>query len=299
MSDYLSQISKPKVKPPIISIVGYPGAGKTSLAAMFPAPIFIQTDDNSETVFQSWPEDLQPAFMPKIPRANAKKNVRPSDIVLDQLRELASKQHDFKTVVFDTSTSLNLLIEEEVTIFDPAGADNIADASGGFHKGYKTVATKQAKIRNACEELRKRGMTVVFLCHTAVHKIKNSPDLPECTVYGIDMHPDSRPFYVNHSDAVLYLKQLDYNKGLEVDKKGKTTKLAKLKKSNERILVTSSDGVFGFVDAKNCFSMPNEITVPPMSNPILQYIPYLTQYAQLIEEDFITEEDEGEVENGN
>jgi len=92
----------------------------TSLAAMFPAPIFIQTDDNSETVFQSWPEDLQPAFMPKIPRANAKKSVRPSDVVLDQLRELASKQHDFKTVVFDTSTSLNLLIEEEVTIFDPS-----------------------------------------------------------------------------------------------------------------------------------------------------------------------------------
>lgn len=272
MSNYLEQITKPKSRPPILAIVGYPGTGKTSLAATFPAPIFIQTDDNSETVFSAWADEDKPAFMPKIPRANLKRNVRPSEVVLEQLRELATKQHDFKTVVFDTATSLNLLLEEEVTVFDPKQAENIADASGGFHKGYKTVATKHAKIRHACEELRKRGMSVVFLCHTAVHKIKNSPDLPECTVYGIDMHQDSRPYYVNHSDAVLYLKQLDYHKGLEQDNKGKTTKAAKLKKSNERILVTSSDGVFGFVDAKNCFNMPNEIEVKPMANPILQYI---------------------------
>ena len=298
MSNHLEQITKPKARAPILAIVGYPGSGKTSLAATFPNPIFIQTDDNSETVFTAWPDDMQPAFMPKIPRANLKRNIRPSEVVLEQLRELATKPHDFKTVVFDTATSLNLLLEEEITVFDPAGAENVADASGGFHKGYKTVATKHAKIRNACEELRKRGMSVVFLCHTAIHKIKNSPDLPECTVYGIDMHPDSRPYYVNHSDAVLYLKQLDYHKGLEQDKKGKTTKLAKLKKSNERILVTSSDGVFGFVDAKNCFSMPNEITVPHMVNPILQYIKwYGVEPLPEVQDEIINEEELEE--NGN
>jgi hypothetical protein len=108
------------------------------------------------------------------------------------------------------------------------------------------------------------------------------------------MHPDSRPFYVNHSDAVLYLKQLDYNKGLEVDKKGKTTKLAKLKKSNERILVTSSDGVFGFVDAKNCFSLDNEIIVPHMENPLLQYIPWFGVKKEIITEEKNKEEIESE-----
>lgn len=282
---YLSQIRKPVSKAPIITIVGYPGSGKSSLAALFPDPIFIQTDDNAETVFESWDDDKKPSFMPKIPHANVKQNIRSSEIVLAQMRELASADHEFKTLILDTATSLNLLIEEEIAAFD--GVDNVAEASGGFHKGYKTVAAKHSKIRAAAEFLRGKGMTIVFLCHTATHKIKNSPDLPECNVYGLDMHIDSRPWYVNHSDAVLYLKQIEITKGLETDKKGKVTKLGKLKKTGERVLITSSDGVYGFVDAKNCYAMPNEIPVPHMENPILQYIPYLKDYVT-----FITKEEE-------
>lgn len=282
---YLSQIRKPVSKAPIITIVGYPGSGKTSLAATFPKPIFIQTDDNAETVFESWEDDKKPSFMPKIPHANVKQQVRPSEVVLAQMRELASAEHGFETLILDTATSLNLLIEEEVALFD--GVENVAEASGGFHKGYKTVAAKHSKIRAAAEYLRSKGMTIVFLCHTATHKVKNSPDLPECNVYGLDMHIDSRPWYVNHSDAVLYLKQVELTKGLETDKKGKVTKSAKLKKTGERALITSSDGVYGFVDAKNCMNMPNEIPVPHMENPILQYIPYLKDYVT-----FITKEEE-------
>lgn len=281
-----------------MTIVGYPGSGKTSLAATFPKPIFIQTDDNAETVFESWEDDKKPSFMPKIPHANVKQQVRPSEVVLAQMRELASAEHGFETLILDTATSLNLLIEEEVTAFD--GVENVAEASGGFHKGYKTVAAKHAKIRAAAEYLRSKGMTIVFLCHTATHKVKNSPDLPECNVYGLDMHIDSRPWYVNHSDAVLYLKQVEMTDGLETrrNKQGKEviTKSAKVKKTGGRVLITSSDGVYGFVDAKNCYAMPNKITVEHMENPILQYIPYLKDYVTFItkEEDQDDEQKEPE-----
>jgi hypothetical protein len=70
------------------------------------------------------------------------------------------------------------------------------------------------------------------------------------------------------------------------------TKSAKLKKTGERVLITSSDGVYGFVDAKNCFAMPNEIPVPHMENPILQYIPYLKNYVTFITKEEEQEEDE-------
>ena len=292
---YMDSIAKPKIKAPIISILGSPGVGKSTLAALFPSPVFIQTDNNSETVFQSWTEDKQPSFMPKVPKPNKKKDIKPSEVVLQYLRELSdTSKHDFKTIVFDTSTSLNLLLEEEVVEFDPMEVDNVADAAGGFHKGYKVVAGKHAKIVNACETIRQRGITIVFLCHTVDIKHKNRPDMPDYTVYGLDMYKDSRPYYINHSDAVLYLKKVEITKGYEENKKGQTIKHAKVKTTGERVLITSGDGIFGYVDAKNTFDMPGEIDVPYMTNPILDYVPFLKQYATKTEQLTTTGEAENE-----
>ena len=43
--------TKPKPQPPVITIVGMPGGGKTTLGGLFPDPVFIQAE-NSETIFE-------------------------------------------------------------------------------------------------------------------------------------------------------------------------------------------------------------------------------------------------------
>src|SRR5574343_764081 len=118
---YLDQVKKPVAKAPVITIVGFPGVGKTTLGALFPNPIFIQ-GETSAGVFDNWDESVQPALMPELPRPNLKKDIRTSEIVTGQLKELVTIEHDFKTVVIDSVTSLNAIFESEIIAFDPTGA---------------------------------------------------------------------------------------------------------------------------------------------------------------------------------
>lgn len=272
----LASIKKAVPQAPVITIVGFAGSGKSSLAGLFPNAIFIQAE-NATSVFETMPEHLQPAFFPQLPVPNAKRNIKTSDELFAQLRELMIEEHPFKTVVFDTITALNILFEQEVVEFDDKGASNIGEAAGGYNKGYLVVAGIHAKLRAACEHLRKKGITVVFLAHTGVVKMKNRPDGGEYVAYSLDMHERSRAVYVSSSDIVAYLKARDFVIGNEENKKGQTTKFGRVTNTGERVLITSSDGTIGYIDAKNRYNLPDEIEVNKGENPLLPLIPFYNQ----------------------
>lgn len=270
---YLDQIKKAKPQAPVITIVGFPGVGKSTLAATFPKPVFIQAE-NATSVFESLPDDDQPAFFPELPAPNAKRDIRPSVAMLDQLRELITVDHPYQTVVIDAVTTLNTLFENEVVAFDPNGADNIGEAAGGYGKGFLSAAKLHSDIRNACEHLRRKGMTVIFLAHSGIAKIKNRPDQEPYATWTLDMPEASRKIYIATSDAVLYLKSREFVMGADKDKKGAVKTYGKVTSTGERILVSASEGTIGFVDAKNRYKIPQELEVNEGENPIMQYIPF-------------------------
>ena len=270
----VAAVTKAKPSAPMILINGFPGAGKTSLAGLFPNPIFIQAEKAS-TVFEVMPEDQQPSFMSQLPASDTQRMTSTKATVREQLLELATVDHPYKTVVFDTVTSLNDLIEKEVVEFDDKGADSIGNAAGGYHKGYDVSAGHHADIIRMCKHLTNKGIAIVFLAHIGVHKMKNRPDeSAEYSVYATGMHEKSRALYVKHSDAVLYLKSRQFVSGQESDKKGNQTKMGRILDTGERVLICSSDGTVGYVDAKNRYNMPQEIDCPQGENPILQYMPF-------------------------
>jgi len=273
---HLQQAKKATPQAPVLTIVGFPGVGKSTLAALFPNPIFVQAE-NATSVFETWPEEKQPAFFSELPPPNKKREVRPSEVLLAQLRELATEEHDFKTVVIDAVTTLHTLLETEVIEFDPNGAQNIGEAAGGFNKGYLQVAALHGKIRSACEHLRRKGMTIVFLAHSGIAKVKNRPDAADYATWSLDMHEASRKIYVATSDAVLYLKAREFVMGHEENKKGQTTKYGRVTNTGERVLIASSDGTIGYVDAKNRYKLPEEMEVPEGENPIMDFIPFYKQ----------------------
>jgi hypothetical protein len=271
---HLSKATRPTPQAPVITIAGLPGTGKTTLAATFPNPIFIQAE-NSGPVFEDMEEKDKPMMLGILPKPSKSKNVRPSLIIMEQLRELVTEQHDYKTVVIDTSTSLNSLFEAEVVAFDPDGKQSIADAGGGFQKGYDISMAMHAEVRYACEVLRNRGITIVFLAHTAVVKRKNRPDATsDYTVFTLDMHEKSRAIYVNLSSAVIFLKTEEFVKGAETNKKGQQTKFGHVLSTGDRIAITEASGNIGYVDAKNQYGMPSTIKIPKGENPLLPYFKF-------------------------
>lgn len=267
---FLEQARKPLPKAPMLTIVGSAGTGKSTLGAMFPNAIFIQAEDGT-AVFEGWDTDKQPTLMPPLARTDTRESIKA------QLRELATADHGFKTVVIDTVTALNKLFEAEISERDEVGS--VADASGGFHKGYIEVASWHSDIIYCCDVLRKKkGMTVIFLAHQGVEKVKSSPEeASEYTVYALDMNKSSASLYVAESDAVVYIKTESFITGAETDKKGRVTKAGRIMQTGERTLITSGDGRTGYVQAKNRYSMPSELPLNGEENPILKTIKYFQE----------------------
>lgn len=261
--------TKPTIKAPIITIIGSAGSGKNSLGGTFPNPVFIQAED-SETVFEKWDEDVMPAFMPRLPKPALAKGVSVMASLKDQLRWLLTQEHDRKTVVFDTVTEYDRLLQSEICQRD--GVDNVGDAAGGFHKGYNVISQWHGEVMSMAQHLRDKGMAVVFLGHQGIKKIKAAPDKDEYSVFSLDMHDACNAIYVNNSDVVCYIRKETFVQGKETDRKGKVTKFGRLIDTGRRELVTSGDGQTGYIAAKTRYDMPSVMELNVGENPLLEHI---------------------------
>lgn len=276
----LAKAKKPTAKPPMLTIVGSPGTGKTTLGALFPKAIILPTEDGT-AVFENWADEAQPAVLPRLPKAakdDAGNIVRSTKAALfELLDELMREAHDYQTLVIDSATTLDTLFGAEIALRD--GVGTVADAAGGFHKGFAEVASWHAEFIYKCEQLRAmRGMAVVFLAHTGIKKIRNRPDAAaDYSVFSLDMDNQALAHYVSQSDAVLYLKKEELVIGAETNRKGQTTKYGRLTQTGDRKLITVGDGQVGYVNAKNRYGMPAELDVPMGENPILSFIKFYQQ----------------------
>ena len=285
---FLNKIKKPSVKPPIITLVGGAGVGKTTLAATFPNPVFIQAED-AETVFQTYKEEEQPSFFPLIQSPNSKRfNIK--EQILSNLRDLITEQHEFKTVVIDSVTALNLFFEQEILLDDnqrlaKAGKQpvtNIADTHGGFHKGYQVLKGFHLDLFKACQALRDmRGITVVFLAHTGTERIKHDPsETSEYHLFSLNMHKDSAKIYIDNSDAVIFMRhEMLARKYEDGDKKSMAK--SKVLNTGTRQLIYSGDGEIGFPYAKNRFGLSGSEDISHRENPLLTTIPFFNNKQEI------------------
>lgn len=267
----LSQATKPKVAPPIITIVGDPGTGKTSLAATFPKPIILPFE-SVDAAFQSYTDEEAPAVLPLVDNPNKQRGYSAYNQARQVLIELYKEEHDYKTLIIDSVTAMNLKFEKEIAQND--NVDTVANAAGGFHKGYQVLKDYHLNIMEMCQKLAQhRNMTIIFLAHTGVEKMKNDPtETSNYTVKSLNMHEDSAHVYISYSDAVLYIEQPKIIMGAQHNRKGEQTSTGRAIAQDKRQIIASAEGMAGYGYAKNRFGMPSTIDVEYKQNPIMQYI---------------------------
>lgn len=204
MAINLKSLSKPATDRPIImTIFGEAGLGKTTLAAMMPKPVFIRTEDGTQSLSGSDVSLFDVATS--------------SQDVLDQIEALATQDHDFRTVVLDSITQLATMIESEIVASDPK-AKSINQAGGGYGAGYNTAADQHRKVREWIGDLSvTKRMNVVFIGHADTETL-DLPDMDAYARYTVRMHKKSLPHYTDNVDLVGFIRLKTFTRG-DGDKK--------------------------------------------------------------------------------
>lgn len=208
----LKTLSRPKADRPIIAtLFGEGGMGKTTLAAMFPAPVFIRTEDGAASI-----ADHPDALL--FPVAHS------TEDVFDAIEALATQDHDRKTVVFDSVTQYEKIAIREILDDEPnPKAKNMAAAHGGYGKAFGMLDKRHQDLREAVEWLATdKGMNVVFLAHATVEEL-DLPDVDKYSRYTIQLHKnrqyDCVHHYSNNVDLVAFIRLKTLVRGASGEKK--------------------------------------------------------------------------------
>ncbi|MES2133161.1 MAG: ATP-binding protein [Bacteroidota bacterium] len=248
----LDSIVKTKPKAPRITIYGKHGVGKSSLAAQFPSPLFIQTEVIGLDDLKALPLVL--SFKELWEKINAL---------------LALEKMPFKTIVIDSISKLDTLIIDHILDEEPPQKNGkkatLNSACGGYGAGTLRAQGLHQAFKAKMDKFQDLGITVIYISHVAITKIK-SPDSEDYDIFSIVMNNDkSREPYIHDTDAVLFCK---FQAFVDQTDSGRSV----IKSTGDRIIMTG--GTEANV-SKNRFNMPPEIKMT--FDSIAQYIPFFNK----------------------
>lgn len=236
------QVAPPSGKTPSkVLLFGVEGIGKTTLAAQFPAPIFIDVEGSTVKM------KPQPARMPEAGNYTEIKR---------QLKQILDFKHNYQTLVIDSVGVLERWIEEFV-----CASENITSIeSMGYGKGYKLVEEEFAKLLDFLDRLiNERHMNILLIAHSVTRQATEPGSPTAFDRYEVNLGKKSGPLIKQWADAVLFANY----KTVVIEGKGKN---AHAVGGKERVLYCNHTAV---IDAKNRFGLPDSV---PMNIAALKNI---------------------------
>lgn len=176
-------------QPPRLLIYGPEKMGKTTLAAEFPAPVFLQTErgESGDLVLDSFG------------------HLTTYEQVIEALQSLAGEDHNFQTVVLDSVSALQKLIWDKVC--RDSNVKSIELANGGYGKGYIEADRLWEEVLDGLNYLRnERSMAVVLVGHAIISRF-DDPETQSYSRYDIDLHKRAEALLKREVDAILLVKK--------------------------------------------------------------------------------------------
>lgn len=216
-------------RPQKIVIYGPEGIGKTTFAASFPDPVFIDTEGSTYHMDVrrvdkpgSWTE------------------------LLTIVKQFAASPGICRTVVIDTADWAEQLCSSEVC--SKSQKQSIEDF--GYGKGYTYLQEEFGRLLNALEDVVSAGMNVVVTAHAKMRKFEQPDEMGAYDRWEMKLTKQVAPIIKEWADMVLFANYKTYV--VATDKDGKKHKA----QGGKRVLYTSHHPCW---DAKNRHGLPEEI----------------------------------------
>lgn len=218
-----------------VVLYGPEGIGKSSLAAQFPSPIFIDTEGSTT--------ELDVDRLPK-----------PSSwTMLQQQVEWVKQQGGrFKTLVIDTIDWAEMQCTEFVC--SEHGKKGVEDF--GYGNGYVYVKEELGRFLNKLSDVVDAGIHVVLTAHSQIVKFEQPDEMGAYDRYQLKLgkktSSQTAPLVKEWADMVLFINYKTYS--IATDDKGKKHKA----QGGVRTIYTTHHPAW---DAKNRHGLPDEMTL--------------------------------------
>jgi len=210
---------------------GPEGIGKSTFAAQFPDPVFIDTEGSTK--------DMDVARM-EAPSSWA--------MLMEQVRYVKTHPEICKTLVIDTADWAEMLCISHVC--DSNQKKSIEEF--GYGKGYTYVQEEFGRLLNLLEEVIGVGVHVVLTAHAKMRKFEQPDEMGAYDRWEMKLSKGVAPMVKEWADMVLFCNY----KTMVVNVDGQGAQKGKNKaQGGKRVMYTTHHSCW---DAKNRYGLPEE-----------------------------------------
>lgn len=217
-----------------VVVYGPEGIGKSTFAAQFPSPVFIDTEGSTKHM-------------------DVSRAPKPSSwtMLLEQVRYFRDNPGQCGTLVIDTADWAEQLCVSHVCSKSQPPKNGIEDF--GYGKGYVYLAEEFGRLLNILEEVVGRGIHVVLTAHAQMRKFEQPEEMGSYDRWEMKLGKKTAPLVKEWADMVLFAKYKIHV--VNVDDQG-AQKGKNKAQGGQRVMMTSHTPSW---DAKNRHGLREEL----------------------------------------
>lgn len=218
-----------------VVLYGPEGIGKSTFAAQFPNPVFIDTEGSTDHM-----------DVARTPRPQSWTELR------SHIDYFIRNPHEAGTLIIDTADWAEKLCTEQLIAENiNKGVKGIEDF--GYGKGYIYVMERFGAMLNQLDQLREKGVHIVLTAHAMMRKFEQPDEMGAYDRWELKLSKKISPLVKEWADMLLFANHKTYI--INVDGQG-AQKGKNKATGGKRVMYTTH---YPCWDAKNRFGLPDEV----------------------------------------